>query len=600
MIVATQASQAMLARSAVRSAVGSSRVASASSLRRTIVTSSARMQATETTVPDSTASANTNVPATEAVASPPTFTSTSASSAASTATATAKALAMAPTSGRQRRGKPVTESDKAKLLLKWDWLDPDVQQRRSLAGAVQRRESKYPDWVKSEFELAKSYRSARARLWIPTAEEISAQTGAEVTDAEAWIEQQIDAHRAALEAKHPHAEAAQKRHEAKDGEINEFSLPTHAELWDLIEPEQQIDVVLRTFWRTMSQDARDKAMLRVRYDCIRKLGWRQGYSSGYPRPSGQGKAGAGLPEHFGAEGEQGLEALRKLQQREGELAWEAWQAMTPEKRVAEEKAAWQLRDRSQLYLDDSDDSIVLGAPAPRWYDVPERAGQLTFLPNTIVRLVKNHTPEGQAYDPWKATFRVPLSMHKHGLRTYLLQIYGLKTTWARSSIYRSPVTRDSRTGMKITGKGRTHKKIEVGLLEPFLFPEISPDFQKRHLLSSELDYERSRVYLKMTKTARWRGKKSADQYEGEIANRERSTFHHLDALSSDGIRSDDKQENEKFPRFLVRAKGIPSAKHGKILQLLAEQRSVKEQRVNALVQQFKAEALDQPASGDKQ
>lgn len=337
----------------------------------------------------------------------------------------------------------------------------------------------------------------------------------------------------------------------------------------------------------MSEEQRSAALLRSRYESIRKLGWRQGYSSGYPRPEGESSH---LPDKLGAEGDEGWAAFRELQKAEEKEAWAAWQQLSPEERVAEEKAAWKLRDRSQVYIDDSEDSLILGSPAPRWYPVPERAGELTFLPNTVIKLVKNHTPPGQEYDAFKATFRVPLSMHKHGLRSYLLAIYGLKTTWARSSIYRSPVTRDNRTGKVISGRGRTHKKVEVGLLEPFLFPEISPEFQKQHLLTSELDYERSRVYLKMTKSTRWRGKKSTEQYEQEIANRDAATYHHLDPLSSEGVKDNDKEDGSNFPRFMVKTKGLPSAKHGKILELLSQERKQKEERVNALIEQFKREA----------
>ncbi len=136
----------------------------------------------------------------------------------------------------------------------------------------------------------------------------------------------------------------------------------------------------------------------------------------------------------------------------------------------------------------------------------------------------------------------------------------------------------------------------MGLLEPFLFPEVSPEFQKQHLLTSELDYERSRVYLKMTKTNRWRGKKSTEQYEQEIANRDSATYHHLDPLSSQGLKDEAGEEGKKFPRFMVKTKGLPTAKHGKILAMLGEERKKKEERVEALVRQFREEAAKE-ASG---
>ena len=485
----------------------------------------------------------------------------------------------APTSGRKKRGKHTTQAEKAKLLIKWGWFEPGEPTIRRLYNALMHG-GQLPKWLNTTYDLVRSFRSARARLWRPSENDIRTFVGAKATipHAEQWLHQQLQSYRKELEAAASEVSPAAKE---EHGYISQL------DLWDMMDHEQQIDFVLRPVWESMSEERRAAALLRTRYNCIRKLGWRQGYSSGYPRPEAKSSH---LPAKLGASGKEGWAAFRELQKAEEQKAWAVWQQMTPKERAAEEKAAWELRDRSHIYLDDSDDCFILRSPSPRWYPVPERAGQLTFLPNTIVKLVKNHTPEGQEYDAFKATFRVPLTMHKHALRSYLLAIYGLKTTWARSSIYRSETTRDNRTGKKITGSGRTYKKVEVGLLEPFLFPEISPEFQKQHLLTSELDYERSRVYLKMTKTTRWRGKKSTEQYEQEIANRDAATYHHLDPLSSQGIKGADKEEGEIFPRFMVKTKGLPSAKHGKILELLAKERKEKEERVEAMVQQFKRDA----------
>ncbi|KAJ1023156.1 hypothetical protein NDA16_003309 [Ustilago loliicola] len=490
------------------------------------------------------------------------------------------------TLGRKKRNRPITVADKAKFLVKWAWFEPDSSESKQLFQFIHRGWKRLPEWVSASYDEARRFRSARARLWTPTLEHIRTfASDSSINDPALWVESQLEAYRDKLEAADAQAAAARKNDPEYDPEL-EVEHISQVELWDMMDYEQQVDFALRSVWQAMSEEQRSAALLRLRYESIRKLGWRQGYSSGYPRPESESSH---LPAKLGAKGEQGWTAFRALQAAEEKEAWEAWQKLTPEQRVAEEKAAWTLRDRSQVYLDDSDDSFILGSPAPRWYPVPERAGELTFLPNTVIKLVKNHVPEGQEYDPFKATFRVPLSMHKHALRSYLLSIYGLKTTWARSSIYRSPVTRDNRTGKVISGRGRTYKKVEVGLLEPFLFPEVSPEFQKQHLLTSELDYERSRVYLKMTKTTRWRGKKSTEQYEQEIANRDAASYHHLDPLASEGIKGDAKQDGEKFPRFMVKTKGLPSAKHGKILQLLSEER--KEERVDELVRKFKQDAV---------
>ena len=55
----------------------------------------------------------------------------------------------------------------------------------------------------------------------------------------------------------------------------------------------------------------------------------------------------------------------------------------------------------------------------------EVVGQKIFLPNIIFKLVRNHTPAGQPYNPYEATFRVPPSVTKTDVRAYLLAVYGV-------------------------------------------------------------------------------------------------------------------------------------------------------------------------------
>lgn len=505
----------------------------------------------------STAQDNASVVQDNAVANPTVSSTGPVKQIKSLASKPHKPIALA-TSGRSKRLALQSKSPagRTKLLLSWTWFPRDSPERSTLADALQSQQ--YPDWLDETYTLASTFRSARARRWIPTAQDIQDVEGKEVTDVQAWLEEQQSAHTPGTD------------------------------------PDEQLDMALIPIWSKMSASARQAAQLRVRFECIQRLGWRLGYSSGYPRPQ-QGDQ-SHLPTHFGAKTKEGLTAFKELHKKEDALAWQAWLSLSSQERTAEMQAAWINRDRSLLYLDDSESCKVLGAIAPRWYAEPERAGVLTFLPNTIVRLVKNYVRPDTEYDPWKATFRVPLSMHKHGLRTYLLQIYGLKTTWARSMIYRSPVTRNSRTGKKITGRARTHKKVEVGLLEPFLFPEISPDFQKRQLFASELDFERRTMYIRMSKAKRWRGTKSIAQYEQELANLHKTQYHKLDPLSAPGVHESETKEYRDFPRLIVRAKGIPSAKHGKILELLNTQRREKDARVNALIAQYQKEAQDRSNS----
>ena len=499
---------------------------------------------------------------------PASFSTTSTSKQAAVSDSTPSASAPAPkrqtaktvgrTTNRIQRGVPRLPLQKARFLLNCDWYEPSDPKAAELPKLIEVRRRKFPDWVLADYEVARSFRSARSRRWTPTVEEIKHLTADEnVSSTDSWIQSQIDEHQSTLTGHAKYTFAG-------------------------LEFDQQADVVLRSLWNKMDNTLRDQAMVRVRYECIRRLGWRQGYSSGYPRHLKDGEND--LPEGLGLKPEDHVKALEALREREDERAWKAWQSYSPARRLQEEKSAWALRDRSVIYKDDSDSSKILGIVGARWLARPERAGQLTFLPNTIVRLVKNYTPEGQPYDPWKATFRVPLSMHKHALRSYLLAIYGLKTTWARSSIYRTPITREIRTGKKVTGRGRTWKKVEVGLLEPFIFPEASPEFKRDELMQSELDYERARVYMKITKANRWRSKKSIEEYEQEIRNAEANTY---SGNASSEVFPDEKRQNK--PRFFVRTKGLPSAKHGKILRLLSQQRQERERAVEELVNKYKAE-----------
>ncbi|KAJ8095181.1 hypothetical protein PM082_010403 [Marasmius tenuissimus] len=106
----------------------------------------------------------------------------------------------------------------------------------------------------------------------------------------------------------------------------------------------------------------------------------------------------------------------------------------------------------------------------------EVVGQPVYLPNIIYRLVRNHTPEGQDYNPYEATFRVPLSVTKNDVRSYLSAVYGVKTTYIRTDIY---------YGRKHYQKARpflggrappaAYKRAVVGLVDPFYYPHRLED-----------------------------------------------------------------------------------------------------------------------------
>ncbi|OXG12724.1 hypothetical protein C366_05539 [Cryptococcus neoformans Tu401-1] len=113
-------------------------------------------------------------------------------------------------------------------------------------------------------------------------------------------------------------------------------------------------------------------------------------------------------------------------------------------------------------------------------------GQRIYLPNIQIRLMRNHTPPGEAYDPFIATFRIPPSMTKTDLRSYLAAVYNLQVTFIRTDNYLAPVGR-TRTGevRRLGGKGKTYKRAVVGLTEPFHYPD---DLEELHAQS---EYEGS-------------------------------------------------------------------------------------------------------------
>ncbi|KAI0917951.1 hypothetical protein AcV5_002751 [Taiwanofungus camphoratus] len=103
-------------------------------------------------------------------------------------------------------------------------------------------------------------------------------------------------------------------------------------------------------------------------------------------------------------------------------------------------------------------------------------GQRVYLPNIIFRLVRNHTPPGQPYNPYEATFRIPQSVTKTDVRSYLLAVYGVKTTYIRTDNYFSPVTRSPYTfSWTERKKHKTYKRAVVGLVHPFYYPRAIED-----------------------------------------------------------------------------------------------------------------------------
>lgn len=103
--------------------------------------------------------------------------------------------------------------------------------------------------------------------------------------------------------------------------------------------------------------------------------------------------------------------------------------------------------------------------------------QKIYLPNIIFRLMRNHTPPGQPYNPYEATFRIPQNITKTDVRSYLSAVYGVKTTYIRTDNYFAPMLHWSRRDDTDRGRRvrKTYKRAVVGLVEPFYYPQAMED-----------------------------------------------------------------------------------------------------------------------------
>jgi large subunit ribosomal protein L23 len=102
-------------------------------------------------------------------------------------------------------------------------------------------------------------------------------------------------------------------------------------------------------------------------------------------------------------------------------------------------------------------------------------GHKVYLPNVIFRLVRNHTAPGQPYNPYEATFRIPQSITKTDVRSYLSSIYGVETTYIRTDNYNAPVKRARDGSWTVTDHHKTYKRAVVGLVKPFYYPQAMED-----------------------------------------------------------------------------------------------------------------------------
>ncbi|KDQ19115.1 hypothetical protein BOTBODRAFT_28606 [Botryobasidium botryosum FD-172 SS1] len=138
----------------------------------------------------------------------------------------------------------------------------------------------------------------------------------------------------------------------------------------------------------------------------------------------------------------------------------------------------------------------MGRPKPNQKNIPLRGvrriltpdgkyidkvvGQRIYLPNIIFRMMRNATPTGKAYNPYEATFRVPPSLTKMDIRSYLSAVYGVATTYIRTDNYISPVRRLPLSAHKARNDtSRTYKRAVVGLVKPFYHPDLYEDLDKK-------------------------------------------------------------------------------------------------------------------------
>jgi len=108
-------------------------------------------------------------------------------------------------------------------------------------------------------------------------------------------------------------------------------------------------------------------------------------------------------------------------------------------------------------------------------------GQPVYLPNIVFRLVRNFTPPGEPYNPYEATFRIPHSVTKTDIRSYLLAVYGVKATYIRTDNYLAPIPNRGQS----TQTYKSYKRAVVGLVDPFYYPHRLEDMPQEQRAERE-------------------------------------------------------------------------------------------------------------------
>lgn len=125
----------------------------------------------------------------------------------------------------------------------------------------------------------------------------------------------------------------------------------------------------------------------------------------------------------------------------------------------------------------------------------EVVGQPIYLPNVKFILMRNATAPGEPYNPYHATFRVPLSFTKTDIRSYLQATYGVATTYIRTEVFHPDLP--GIRGRK--SKKKAFKRAIVGLVDPFYYPNADADLTLEEK-TKQADLLEEHFQVKLTKS----------------------------------------------------------------------------------------------------
>ncbi|KAJ7598637.1 mitochondrial ribosomal protein L23 [Mycena floridula] len=190
----------------------------------------------------------------------------------------------------------------------------------------------------------------------------------------------------------------------------------------------------------------------------------------------------------------------------------------------------------------------------------EVVGVPIFLPNIVFKLVRNQTPVGEPYNPFEATFRLPLNVTKSDIRSYLLAVYGVETTYIRTDVHRPPM-RNGRVRLTALYRQQklstAYKRAVVGLKDPFYYPLRMEDMNEKDHAAREL----------------W--------LEDHYGLKARALSSRAQALSATGKLGHAKFQSimKKLEIGAVDQVSIPVNGRGNILKKIAEQRTKREEEI---------------------